>query len=56
VLRKPPFLGAAFYLFGFKKKNEKQKFEIASGQSKIEWVGRKVTGLHNGTIAIKKVT
>ena len=33
-------------------KNE--KFEIASAQSKIEWVGRKVTGSHNGTIAIKK--
>jgi polyisoprenoid-binding protein YceI len=31
-----------------------KKFEIASGQSKIEWVGRKVTGSHNGTIAIKK--
>ena len=31
-----------------------KKFEIASAQSKIEWVGRKVTGSHNGTIAIKK--
>jgi polyisoprenoid-binding protein YceI len=30
------------------------KFEISSTQSKIEWVGRKVTGSHNGTIAIKK--
>src|SRR5688572_3628819 len=30
------------------------KFEIASTQSKIEWVGRKVTGSHNGTIAITK--
>jgi polyisoprenoid-binding protein YceI len=33
-------------------KNE--KFEIESAQSNIEWVGRKVTGSHNGTIAIKK--
>ena len=33
-------------------KNE--KFEIESAQSKIEWVGRKVTGSHNGTIVIKK--
>jgi polyisoprenoid-binding protein YceI len=31
-----------------------KKFEIASSQSKIEWVGRKVTGSHNGTIEIKK--
>jgi polyisoprenoid-binding protein YceI len=30
------------------------KFEIANTQSKIEWVGRKVTGSHNGAIAIKK--
>ena len=33
-------------------KNE--KFEIEGAQSKIEWVGRKVTGSHNGTILIKK--
>ena len=33
-------------------KNE--KFEIDSAQSKLEWVGRKVTGSHNGTIVIKK--
>ena len=31
-----------------------QKFEILNTQSNIEWVGRKVTGAHNGTIAIKK--
>lgn len=30
-----------------------QKFEIASAQSNIDWVGKKVTGSHNGTIAIK---
>lgn len=31
-----------------------QKFEIVSTQSNIEWVGKKVTGAHNGTIAIKQ--
>jgi polyisoprenoid-binding protein YceI len=31
-----------------------KKFQIESAQSKIEWVGKKVTGAHNGTIAIKK--
>lgn len=33
---------------------ENRKFEIAPKQSKVEWVGRKVTGSHNGTIAIKE--
>jgi polyisoprenoid-binding protein YceI len=31
-----------------------QKFEIVSAQSNIDWVGRKVTGAHNGIIAIKE--
>ena len=31
-----------------------QKFEIVSTQSNIDWVGRKVIGAHNGTIAIKE--
>ncbi len=30
-----------------------QKFEIAGTRSRIEWVGRKVTGSHNGTINVK---
>jgi polyisoprenoid-binding protein YceI len=34
-------------------KMKNQKFEIVSTQSNIEWVGRKVTGAHNGNIAIK---
>jgi polyisoprenoid-binding protein YceI len=41
----------------YNKKTQKMKngkFEISSAQSRIEWVGRKVTGSHNGTIAIKK--
>ncbi|PSL50356.1 polyisoprenoid-binding protein YceI [Chitinophaga niastensis] len=31
-----------------------QTFEIVSTQSNIDWVGKKVTGAHNGTIAIKE--
>ena len=33
---------------------ENQKFEIVSTQSNIDWVGRKVTGVHNGIIAVKE--
>jgi len=33
---------------------ENQKFEIISTQSNIDWVGRKVTGAHNGTIGVKE--
>jgi polyisoprenoid-binding protein YceI len=32
---------------------ETTKFEIVSAQSNINWTGKKVTGTHNGTIAIK---
>jgi len=32
---------------------EKQNFEIVSAQSNVNWVGRKVTGAHNGNIAVK---
>ncbi|MFD0750061.1 YceI family protein [Mucilaginibacter calamicampi] len=32
---------------------ETQEFSIENTQSNIEWIGRKVTGAHNGTIAIK---
>ena len=31
-----------------------QTFKIVSTQSNIDWVGRKVTGAHNGTVAIKE--
>ncbi len=31
-----------------------QRFKIVPAQSNIEWVGSKVTGTHNGTIAIKQ--
>jgi polyisoprenoid-binding protein YceI len=31
-----------------------QKFAILSTQSNIDWTGRKITGSHNGTIAIKE--
>lgn len=33
-----------------------QKFEVVSAQSNIDWIGRKVTGKHNGTIGIKAGT
>jgi polyisoprenoid-binding protein YceI len=33
---------------------ENQKFEIVIPQSNIDWVGKKVTGAHNGTIDIKE--
>jgi polyisoprenoid-binding protein YceI len=32
---------------------ETKKFEIISAKSNIDWIGRKVTGAHNGTIAVK---
>lgn len=33
---------------------KKQNFEIAVAESNIDWTGRKVTGSHFGTIAIKE--
>jgi polyisoprenoid-binding protein YceI len=33
-----------------------QNFKLAASQSIIDWVGRKVTGAHNGTIALKDGT
>ena len=33
---------------------ENQKFQIVSAQSNIDWVGKKITGSHNGTIAVKE--
>ncbi|KIO78131.1 lipid-binding protein [Pedobacter lusitanus] len=32
---------------------ETQKFEISGTQSHLDWVGRKVTGAHHGTIDVK---
>lgn len=32
---------------------ETKKFEVVSAESSIDWIGKKVTGAHNGTIAIK---
>lgn len=32
---------------------ETKNFEIVSAQSNIDWIGRKVTGAHNGTIPVK---
>lgn len=35
---------------------ETKKFEIVAAQSSIDWIGRKVTGAHNGTIEVKEGT
>ena len=35
---------------------ETKNFEIISAKSNIDWIGRKVTGAHNGTIGIKQGT
>ena len=35
---------------------KKQNFKIAIAQSNIDWIGRKVSGSHNGTISIKEGT
>jgi polyisoprenoid-binding protein YceI len=35
---------------------ETKNFEIVSSKSNIDWIGRKVTGAHNGTIGIKQGT
>lgn len=31
-----------------------QNFEVVTARSGIDWIGRKVTGAHNGTISIKE--
>jgi polyisoprenoid-binding protein YceI len=33
---------------------ESKNFKISNAQSSINWIGRKVTGAHNGTIGIKE--
>ncbi|HKB44496.1 MAG TPA: YceI family protein [Chitinophagaceae bacterium] len=33
---------------------EKKNFKIIAAQSNIDWTGRKITGSHNGTIAVKE--
>lgn len=38
----------------FKTHVMKTQFEINNAKSKVEWVGRKVTGAHNGTINFKE--
>ena len=32
---------------------EKKTFRIIAAQSNIDWTGRKITGAHNGTVAVK---
>ena len=31
-----------------------QKFEVVAAESNVDWVGKKVTGAHNGTIDVKE--
>lgn len=33
---------------------ETQNFKIVNSQSSVNWIGRKVTGAHDGTIAVKE--
>lgn len=33
---------------------ETKEFKIASAKSRIDWIGKKVTGAHNGTIDVKE--
>lgn len=33
---------------------ETKNFKIASAHSRIDWIGKKVTGAHNGTIEVKE--
>ncbi len=33
---------------------ETQNFKIVNSQSSVNWIGKKVTGAHDGTIAIKE--
>jgi polyisoprenoid-binding protein YceI len=35
---------------------KRKNFKIVTAQSNIDWIGKKVTGAHNGTIAIKEGT
>ncbi len=39
--------------FSFAQKGEKTNFEIKPGSSTIQWVGKKLTGEHTGSIRIK---
>ena len=34
----------------------KKKFKIIADRSNIDWTGRKITGPHNGVVAIKEGT
>jgi polyisoprenoid-binding protein YceI len=43
-----------FVLFKNEKTMETKKYEVQSGKSSIDWVGRKVTGAHHGTVSIKE--
>lgn len=43
----------AIVAMAFTNKLEDGNYEVSLKQSKVEWVGKKVTGQHNGTVNIK---
>ena len=43
----------AVVAMAFTSKMEDGNYNVSLKQSKVEWVGKKVTGQHNGTVAIK---
>lgn len=43
----------AIVAMAFTNKLEDGNYTVSLKQSKVEWVGKKVTGQHNGTVAIK---
>ncbi len=43
----------AVVAMAFTNKLEDGNYTVSLEQSKVEWVGKKVTGKHNGTVAIK---
>jgi polyisoprenoid-binding protein YceI len=47
-------LGLLFLAFAFVPKAPVDTYKINAAQSKVGWVGKKVTGQHNGTIAVKE--
>jgi polyisoprenoid-binding protein YceI len=47
-------LGLSFLLFSFVSNAPLETYKINAAQSKVGWVGKKVTGQHNGTIAVKE--
>ncbi len=49
-------LGLLFLIFSFVSKAPLETYKINAAKSKVGWVGKKVTGQHNGTIGVKEGT